>query len=67
MDFGKNTQGASTVSEFGLREITDLVDFIVEQNSCYFLKTLLVLRLWRVLRGCASKGFEVKLDGIIKR
>ena len=59
----KTLQGASTVSEFGLREITDLVDFIVEQKvPAIFLENIISPQAMEsVQRGCASKGFEVKI------
>ena len=65
-DYGlrvKTLQGASTVSEFGLREITDLVEFIVEQKvPAIFLENIISPQAMEsVQRGCASKGFEVKI------
>lgn len=65
-DYGlrvKTLQGASTVSEFGLREITDLVDFIVEQKvPAIFLENIISPQAMEsVQRGCSSKGFEVKI------
>ena len=65
-DYGlrvKTLQGASTVGEFGLREITDLVDFIVEQKvPAIFLENIISPQAMEsVQRGCASKGFEVKI------
>lgn len=59
----KTLQGASTVSEFGLREITDLVDFIVEAKvPAIFLENIVSPQAMEsVQRGCASKGFEVKI------
>ena len=66
-DYGlrvKTLQGASTVSEFGLREITDLVDFIVEQKvPAIFLENIISPQAMEsVQRGCASKGLKLKLD-----
>lgn len=65
-DYGlrvKTLQGASTVSEFGLREITDLVDFIVDQRvPAIFLENIISPQAMEsVQRGCAAKGFEVKI------
>ena len=59
----KTLQGASTVSEFGLREITDLVDFIVEQRvPAIFLENIISPQAMEsVQKGCASKGFDVKI------
>lgn len=59
----KTLQGASTVTEFGLREITDLVDFIVETKvPAIFLENIVSPQAMEsVQRGCASKGFEVEI------
>jgi len=56
-------QGASTVSEFGLREITELVDFICEYKvPAIFLENIVSPQAMEsVQRGCLEKGFEVKL------
>jgi len=56
-------QGASTVSEFGLREITELVDFICENKvPAIFLENIVSPQAMEsVQRGCLEKGFEVKL------
>ena len=66
-DYGlrvKTLQGASTVSEFGLREITDLVDLSLSRRFLLsFLKTSLVLRLWRVFKEVVrQRGLKLKLD-----
>lgn len=63
-DIEVNTlQGASTVSEFGLREITDLVDFICENKvPAIFLENIVSPQAMEsVQRGCEEKGFQVKL------
>lgn len=65
-DYGfrvETLQGASTVSEFGLREITDLVDFIVnKQIPAIFLENIVSPQAMEsVQRGCADKGFEVTI------
>lgn len=59
----KTLQGASTVSEFGLREITDLVDFIVEAKvPAIFLENIVSPQAMESVQlGCASKGFEVEI------
>jgi len=56
-------QGASTVSEFGLREITELVDFICENKvPAIFLENIVSPQAMEsVQRGCEEKGFQVKL------
>lgn len=63
-DFKVNTlQGASTVSEFGLKEITELVDFICERKiPTVFLENIVSPQAMEsVQRGCEAKGFEVTL------
>lgn len=63
-DIEVNTlQGASTVSEFGLREITELVDFICENEvPAIFLENIVSPQAMEsVQRGCEEKGFQVKL------
>ena len=59
----KTLQGASTVSEFGLKEITGLVDFIVDQQiPAIFLENIISPQaMTSVQKGCKSKGFEVKI------
>ncbi len=56
-------QGASTVSEFGLREITELVDFICENKvPAIFLENIVSPQAMEsVQRGCEDKGFNVVL------
>ena len=56
-------QGASTVSEFGLREITELVDFICENEvPAIFLENIVSPQAMQsVQRGCQDKGFNVVL------
>ena len=59
----KTLQGASTVSEFGLREITDLVDFICAENiPAIFLENIVSPQAMEsVQRGCVEKGCSVEL------
>jgi manganese/zinc/iron transport system substrate-binding protein len=56
-------QGASTVSEFGLREITELVDFICAKKvPAIFLENIVSPQAMEsVQRGCQDKGFDVVL------
>jgi manganese/zinc/iron transport system substrate-binding protein len=56
-------QGASTVSEFGLREITELVDFICANKvPAIFLENIVSPQAMEsVQRGCQDKGFDVVL------
>ncbi|MDH5365934.1 MAG: zinc ABC transporter substrate-binding protein [Cyclobacteriaceae bacterium] len=61
----KGLQGISTVSEFGLRDITDLVDFIVEkQIKAVFVETSVSKKaINAVVEGCNNKGFKVLIGG----
>lgn len=63
-DLTVNTlQGASTVSEFGLREITDLVNFICDRKvKAIFLENIVSPQAMEsVQRGCQEKGWDVAL------
>lgn len=61
----KGLQGVSTVSEYGLRDVSDLVNFIVERRiPAVFIETSVSDKsIKAVLEGCASKGFPVKIGG----
>jgi len=56
-------QGASTVSEFGLKEVTDLVNFICENGvPAIFLENIVSPQaMHSVQRGCQAKGCDVIL------
>ena len=56
-------QGASTVSEFGLKEVTDLVNFICENGvPAIFLENIVSPQAMEsVQRGCQAKGCDVVL------
>ena len=56
-------QGASTVSEFGLKEVTDLVNFICENGvPAIFLENIVSPQaMHSVQRGCQAKGCDVVL------
>jgi manganese/zinc/iron transport system substrate-binding protein len=59
----KTLQGASTVSEFGLREMTELVDFICSEGvPAIFLENIVSPQAMEsVQRGCEEKGCPVVL------
>jgi manganese/zinc/iron transport system substrate-binding protein len=61
----KGLQGVSTVSEYGLRDVSDLVNFIVERRiPAVFIETSVSDKsIKAVLEGCAAKGFPVKIGG----
>jgi len=56
-------QGASTVSEFGLKEVTDLVNFICAEGvPAIFLENIVSPQAMKsVQRGCEAKGCPVVL------
>lgn len=61
----KGLQGISTVSEYGLKDITDLVNFIVEKqiNAVFIESSVSEKSLEAVVEGCLAKGHEVKIGG----
>ncbi|MCS6905652.1 MAG: zinc ABC transporter substrate-binding protein [Bacteroidia bacterium] len=63
----KSLQGISTVAEFGLRDITNLVDFIVARKiKAVFMESFIPERSIRaVIEGCKAKNHEVKLGGVL--
>ena len=63
----KGLQGISTVSEFGLRDVTELVDFISERTiKAVFVETSVSSKsLETVVSGCKDKGHEVKIGGTL--
>ena len=63
----KGLQGISTLSEFGLRDVSELVDFIVENNiKAVFVETSVSSKsLETVVSGCREKGHEVKIGGTL--
>ncbi|MDA7502170.1 zinc ABC transporter substrate-binding protein [Chitinophagales bacterium] len=58
-------QGMSTVTEFGLRDIANLVNEIVdEQVPAIFVESSIDPKnMNAVIEGCRQKGFEVRLGG----
>ena len=63
-DMRVNTlQGASTVSEFGLKEVTELVNFICDKNiPTIFLENIVSAQAMEsVQSGCKAKGCQVTI------
>jgi len=58
-------QGISTVSDFGLKDITNLVNFIQEKKiKAIFVETSVSPRsIEAVVEGCNQKGWPVKIGG----
>ena len=61
----RGLQGISTVSDFGLKDITELVDFIVQKKiKAVFIETSVSARaINAVVEGCKSKDFDVVIGG----
>ncbi len=61
----RGLQGISTVSEFGLRDVTDLVNYIIERKiKAIFVETSVSERsIEAVVQGCQQKGWQVKIGG----
>jgi manganese/zinc/iron transport system substrate-binding protein len=61
----RGLQGISTVSECGLRDVTDLVKFIGQRNiKAIFLETSVPEKpLQAVVEGCKKRGYQVIIGG----
>lgn len=61
----KALQGISTLSEFGLRDVTSLVDYIVENEvKAVFVETSVSPKaIEAVVSGTQSRGFQVTIGG----
>jgi len=60
-------QGISTVADFGLKDIADLIDLIIENNiNAIFVETSVSEKsINAVVQGCREKGHEVKIGGYL--
>jgi len=60
-------QGISTVSEYGIRDVTNMVNDIVEREiPAVFVESSISTRsIEAVIEGCEQKGFELKLGGTL--
>ena len=58
-------QGLSTLSEFGLRDVSDLVSFLVERkiSSIYVESSVSDKAIKAVIEGCKAEGHDVKIGG----
>lgn len=63
----KGLQGISTVSEYGLRDVSDLVNFISERKirSVFVESSVSDRSLKAVIEGCRAKGHEVEIGGTL--
>jgi manganese/zinc/iron transport system substrate-binding protein len=61
----RGLQGISTVSEFGLRDVTELVKFIISrQIKAIFVETSVSQKsIEAVVQGCHQKNWNVKIGG----
>ena len=61
----RGLQGISTMSEFGLRDVTDLVDFIISRKvKAIFVETSVSQRsIEAVMEGCRQKKWNVRIGG----
>jgi manganese/zinc/iron transport system substrate-binding protein len=61
----RGLQGISTVSEFGLKDVTDLVDFIIKRKiKAIFVETSVSQKsIEAVVEGCRDKDWNVKIGG----
>lgn len=63
----KGLQGISTVSEYGLKDVSNLVNFITEKEiKAVFVESSVSDRsLKAVIEGCKAKGHEVSIGGTL--
>lgn len=61
----RGLQGISTVAEFGLRDVTDLVDYIIDRKiKALFVETSVSEKsINAVVQGCRKKGWNIKIGG----
>jgi manganese/zinc/iron transport system substrate-binding protein len=61
----RGLQGISTVSEFGLKDVTELVNFIISRKiKAIFVETSVSQRSIEAVReGCQQKNWDVKIGG----
>jgi manganese/zinc/iron transport system substrate-binding protein len=61
----RGLQGISTLSEFGLKDVTELVNFIIERRiKAIFVETSVSQKsIQAVLEGCKQKGWNIRIGG----
>lgn len=61
----RGLQGISTLSEYGLRDVSNLVDFIVANNipAIYTETSVSQKAIEAVIEGCRGRGHEIKIGG----
>lgn len=60
-------QGISTMAEYGIRDVTNLVDLVIERKiKAIFVETSVSSRsIEAVIAGCKDRGFDVKDGGTL--
>ena len=63
----KGLQGISTVSEIGIKDITQMVDLIMSRKvkAVFVESSVNEKNLKAVIEGCKQKGWEVKIGGTL--
>ena len=63
----KGLQGISTVSEIGIRDITEMVDLLIKRNvkAVFVESSVNEKNLKAVIEGCKKKGHDVKIGGTL--
>mgnify|MGYP002864306094 FL=1 len=63
----KGLQGISTTAEYGIKDVSELVKFIIENKvPAIFVESSVPKKsIEAVIEGCRSKGHEVKLGGTL--
>ena len=63
----RGLQGISTLSEFGLRDVTNLVNFIAERKikAIFVESSVSPKSIQAVIDGCRKKNWEVSIGGIL--
>jgi manganese/zinc/iron transport system substrate-binding protein len=63
----RGLQGISTISEYGLKDVSALVDFITERSiAAVFVESSVPTKaLEAVVEGCAQRGHEVRIGGTL--
>ncbi len=61
----KGLQGISTMSEYGLKDVTNMVNFIIDNKiKAVFVETSVNKRsIEAVIEGCKEKGYDLKIGG----
>lgn len=63
----RGLQGISTVSEFGLRDVTELVNFIIERKikAIFVESSVSGKSIEAVIEGCREKNWNVQIGGTL--